>query len=177
MRRVAFFMLDKVSAPELIPITVDSCILPYAEDHDIPFDELLLQYIKVKTTQPTQILITFKLTCVFSWASDCSPGPARALQLSNHDTLHQMGSQSCGGARLHDWHWCKFCLKSVYDAFSRKLVGYSNSLLLQMVYLRFTCITSICIQNFPLNSTQMIHNKCFGCVAGLFNFISRLLFV
>lgn len=46
VRRVAFFMLDKVSAPELIPITVDSCILPYAEDHDIPFDELLLQYIK-----------------------------------------------------------------------------------------------------------------------------------
>lgn len=46
VRSVAFFMLDKVPAPELIPKTVDSCILPYSEEHDIPFDELLLQYIK-----------------------------------------------------------------------------------------------------------------------------------
>lgn len=49
VRSVAFFMLDKVSAPELIAATVQSCILPYTEEHDIPFDELLLQYIKVKT--------------------------------------------------------------------------------------------------------------------------------
>ncbi|XP_059192757.1 kinetochore-associated protein 1 isoform X1 [Centropristis striata] len=46
VRSVAFFMLDKVSAPELIPATVESSILPYAEEHEIPFDELLLQYIK-----------------------------------------------------------------------------------------------------------------------------------
>ncbi|XP_047447768.1 kinetochore-associated protein 1 [Mugil cephalus] len=43
---VAFFMLDKVLAPELIAATVENSILPYAEQHKIPFDELLLQYIK-----------------------------------------------------------------------------------------------------------------------------------
>nr|XP_019956518.1 PREDICTED: kinetochore-associated protein 1 isoform X3 [Paralichthys olivaceus] len=46
VRSVAFFMLDKVLAPELIAATVENSILPYAEEHDIPFDELLLQYIK-----------------------------------------------------------------------------------------------------------------------------------
>lgn len=40
-------MLDKVPAPELIAATVESNIQPYAEEHEIPFDELLLQYIKV----------------------------------------------------------------------------------------------------------------------------------
>ena len=40
-------MLDKVLAPELIAATVGNSILPYAEEHDIPFDELLLHYIKV----------------------------------------------------------------------------------------------------------------------------------
>uniref|UniRef100_A0A3B4VCT3 Kinetochore associated 1 n=1 Tax=Seriola dumerili TaxID=41447 RepID=A0A3B4VCT3_SERDU len=43
---VAFLMLDKVPAPELIAATVENSILPYAEEHEIPFDELLLQYIK-----------------------------------------------------------------------------------------------------------------------------------
>ncbi|KAM4577000.1 kinetochore-associated protein 1 isoform 1-T1 [Odontesthes bonariensis] len=43
---VAFFMLDKVPAPELIAATVENSILPYTEEHNIPFDELLLQYIK-----------------------------------------------------------------------------------------------------------------------------------
>uniref|UniRef100_H3DEG7 Kinetochore associated 1 n=1 Tax=Tetraodon nigroviridis TaxID=99883 RepID=H3DEG7_TETNG len=46
VRSVAFFMLDKVPAPELIAATVESSILPYAEEHEIPFDELLLQYIQ-----------------------------------------------------------------------------------------------------------------------------------
>ncbi|XP_018523951.1 kinetochore-associated protein 1 isoform X1 [Lates calcarifer] len=46
VRSVAFFMLDKVPAPELIAATVQNSILPYAEEHEIPFDELLLQYIK-----------------------------------------------------------------------------------------------------------------------------------
>uniref|UniRef100_A0A671UE54 Kinetochore associated 1 n=1 Tax=Sparus aurata TaxID=8175 RepID=A0A671UE54_SPAAU len=46
VRSVAFFMLDKVPAPELIAATVESNIQPYAEEHEIPFDELLLQYIK-----------------------------------------------------------------------------------------------------------------------------------
>lgn len=40
-------MLDKVPAPELIAATVESSIQPYAEEHEIPFDELLLQYLKV----------------------------------------------------------------------------------------------------------------------------------
>ncbi|XP_035763263.1 kinetochore-associated protein 1 [Neolamprologus brichardi] len=43
---VAFFMLDKVAAPELIAATVENSIRPYTEEHKIPFDELLLQYIK-----------------------------------------------------------------------------------------------------------------------------------
>ncbi|XP_029296389.1 kinetochore-associated protein 1 isoform X2 [Cottoperca gobio] len=46
VRSVAFFMLDKVPAPELIAPTVESTILPYTEEHEIPFNELLLQYIK-----------------------------------------------------------------------------------------------------------------------------------
>ncbi|XP_036954379.1 kinetochore-associated protein 1 [Acanthopagrus latus] len=45
-RSVAFFMLDKVPAPELIAATVESNVQPYAEEHEIPFDDLLLQYIK-----------------------------------------------------------------------------------------------------------------------------------
>uniref|UniRef100_A0A3B3VKC0 Kinetochore associated 1 n=1 Tax=Poecilia latipinna TaxID=48699 RepID=A0A3B3VKC0_9TELE len=43
---VAFFMLDKVPAPELIAATVERSVRPYAEEHALPFDELLLQYIK-----------------------------------------------------------------------------------------------------------------------------------
>ncbi|CAG5923423.1 unnamed protein product [Menidia menidia] len=43
---VAFVMLDKVPAPELIAATVENSILPYTEEHNIPLDELLLQYIK-----------------------------------------------------------------------------------------------------------------------------------
>ncbi|XP_070712166.1 kinetochore-associated protein 1-like [Pempheris klunzingeri] len=46
IRSVASYMLDKVPAPELIAATVERSILPYAEEHEIPFDELLLQYIK-----------------------------------------------------------------------------------------------------------------------------------
>uniref|UniRef100_A0A672YH79 Kinetochore associated 1 n=1 Tax=Sphaeramia orbicularis TaxID=375764 RepID=A0A672YH79_9TELE len=46
VRSVAFFMLDKVPAPELISAAVEKSILPYAEEHNVPFDELLLQYIK-----------------------------------------------------------------------------------------------------------------------------------
>ncbi|XP_037536314.1 kinetochore-associated protein 1 [Nematolebias whitei] len=43
---VAFFMLDKVPAPELIAATVENSIKPYAKEHKIPFNELLMQYIK-----------------------------------------------------------------------------------------------------------------------------------
>lgn len=41
-------MLDKVPAPELVAATVANGVQPYAEEHDLPFDELLLQYIRVK---------------------------------------------------------------------------------------------------------------------------------
>uniref|UniRef100_A0A6Q2ZQM2 Kinetochore associated 1 n=1 Tax=Esox lucius TaxID=8010 RepID=A0A6Q2ZQM2_ESOLU len=43
---VAFLMLDKVPAPELIAATVESSIRPYSVEHQLPLDELLLQYIK-----------------------------------------------------------------------------------------------------------------------------------
>ncbi|XP_019741350.1 kinetochore-associated protein 1 [Hippocampus comes] len=46
VRIVTCLMLDKVAAPELVAATVENNILPYAEEHDIPLDELLLQYIK-----------------------------------------------------------------------------------------------------------------------------------
>nr|XP_020458071.1 kinetochore-associated protein 1 [Monopterus albus] len=46
VRSVAFFMLDNVPAPELITATVQNSVLPYADEHQIPLDELLLQYIK-----------------------------------------------------------------------------------------------------------------------------------
>lgn len=45
-RSVAFFMLDRVLAPELIPHTVETCIHPYAQEHELALDELLMQYIK-----------------------------------------------------------------------------------------------------------------------------------
>lgn len=48
MWSVAFYMLDKVPAPELVVATVAKSVQPYAEEHEIPLDELLLQYIRVK---------------------------------------------------------------------------------------------------------------------------------
>uniref|UniRef100_A0A673YPM6 Kinetochore associated 1 n=1 Tax=Salmo trutta TaxID=8032 RepID=A0A673YPM6_SALTR len=46
VRSVAFLMLDKVPAPELIPATVEGSVRPYSLEHQLPLDELLLQYIK-----------------------------------------------------------------------------------------------------------------------------------
>ncbi|XP_056145204.1 kinetochore-associated protein 1 [Lampris incognitus] len=46
VRSVAFHMLDKVPAPELISTTVENSIRPYSLEHQIPLDKLLLQYIK-----------------------------------------------------------------------------------------------------------------------------------
>uniref|UniRef100_A0A8C7PUA8 Kinetochore associated 1 n=1 Tax=Oncorhynchus mykiss TaxID=8022 RepID=A0A8C7PUA8_ONCMY len=43
---VAFLMLDKVPAPELISATVEGSVRPYSLEHQLPLDELLLQYIK-----------------------------------------------------------------------------------------------------------------------------------
>lgn len=60
-------MLDKVPAPELIAATVQSSILLYAEEHEIPFNELLLQYIQVKslTIKPTGSSEFFQIGAVF----------------------------------------------------------------------------------------------------------------
>ncbi|KAM6954421.1 kinetochore-associated protein 1 [Aplochiton taeniatus] len=46
VRSVAFFMLDKVPVPELIAATVEKSLVPYAQEHKLTVDELLLQYIK-----------------------------------------------------------------------------------------------------------------------------------
>uniref|UniRef100_A0A8C7PS98 Kinetochore associated 1 n=1 Tax=Oncorhynchus mykiss TaxID=8022 RepID=A0A8C7PS98_ONCMY len=46
IRSVAFLMLDKVPAPELISATVEGSVRPYSLEHQLPLDELLLQYIK-----------------------------------------------------------------------------------------------------------------------------------
>ncbi|MBN3296609.1 KNTC1 protein, partial [Amia calva] len=43
---IAFLMLDKVLAPELIPSAMESVIKPYAQEHGLQLEELLLQYIK-----------------------------------------------------------------------------------------------------------------------------------
>ncbi|CAL8347314.1 unnamed protein product [Lota lota] len=45
-RSLAFFMLDKVPAPEVIPETVENSVRPYALKQQIPLDQLLLHYIK-----------------------------------------------------------------------------------------------------------------------------------
>lgn len=89
-------MLDKVPAPELVVATVANGVQPYAEEHDLPFDELLLQYIRVRKTPPPtrrsacQDLFPRSLISI----SDLYLGSAGALQLSDHDTLHRMGGQS-----------------------------------------------------------------------------------
>lgn len=49
-------MLDKVPAPELISATVEGSVRPYSLEHQLPLDELLLQYIKVSTYLPGDTL-------------------------------------------------------------------------------------------------------------------------
>ncbi|KAJ0067724.1 hypothetical protein NL108_010031, partial [Boleophthalmus pectinirostris] len=67
VRSVAFFMLDKVPAPELIPHTVDTCIKPYAQEHDLSYEELLLQYIKVHVLR-TLLYTSNDTCCVNCWS-------------------------------------------------------------------------------------------------------------
>uniref|UniRef100_A0A8C4TIZ8 Kinetochore associated 1 n=1 Tax=Erpetoichthys calabaricus TaxID=27687 RepID=A0A8C4TIZ8_ERPCA len=43
---IVFRMLDKVLAPKLIPSTLEKIIKPYIQEHNLPLEELLLQYIK-----------------------------------------------------------------------------------------------------------------------------------
>lgn len=97
-------MLDKVPAPELIAATVENSILPYAEEHKIPFDELLLHYIKVKLlySQTTGLKLSFPRYFMICLCLLPSLGPAGALQFSDHNTFYRMGSQSSGCAQLHD---------------------------------------------------------------------------
>uniref|UniRef100_A0A8B9JJ35 Kinetochore associated 1 n=1 Tax=Astyanax mexicanus TaxID=7994 RepID=A0A8B9JJ35_ASTMX len=45
-RSMAFLMLDKVLAPELIPGVVESSVRPYALEHRLDLDHILLDYIK-----------------------------------------------------------------------------------------------------------------------------------
>lgn len=44
---MAFLMLDKVLAPELIAGVVESSVRPYALEHRLDVDRILLDYIKV----------------------------------------------------------------------------------------------------------------------------------
>lgn len=44
---MAFLMLDKVLAPELIAGVVESSVRPYALEHRLDLDRVLLDYIKV----------------------------------------------------------------------------------------------------------------------------------
>lgn len=45
-RSMAFLMLDKVQAPELIPAVIESSIEPYALENGLDLDQTLLDYIK-----------------------------------------------------------------------------------------------------------------------------------
>ncbi|KAL7836428.1 hypothetical protein AOLI_G00277120 [Acnodon oligacanthus] len=45
-RSMAFLMLDKVLAPELIPGVIESSVRPYALEHRLDLDQILLDYIK-----------------------------------------------------------------------------------------------------------------------------------
>ncbi|XP_028824340.1 kinetochore-associated protein 1 isoform X2 [Denticeps clupeoides] len=46
IRSVAFLMLDKVLAPELVPDAIETAVRPYALEHKLDLDETLLLYIK-----------------------------------------------------------------------------------------------------------------------------------
>ncbi|XP_051529247.1 kinetochore-associated protein 1 [Myxocyprinus asiaticus] len=45
-RSMAFLMLDKVQAPELIPAVIESSVRPYAFENRLDLDQTLLRYIK-----------------------------------------------------------------------------------------------------------------------------------
>ena len=97
-------MLDKVPAPELIPTAVESSIRPYCLEHQIPFDEMLLQYIKVLTHQNqihggenTTLSKLIKGLCCSEEITFCISlfetdlGSAGALQFSDHNTIYRVG--------------------------------------------------------------------------------------
>lgn len=43
---ISYRMVERVAAPELVPRTITNCITPYAKDHKLEVDDLLLKYIK-----------------------------------------------------------------------------------------------------------------------------------
>lgn len=45
---MAFLMLDKVQAPELIAAVIKSSVEPYALENGLDLDQTLLHYIKVR---------------------------------------------------------------------------------------------------------------------------------
>uniref|UniRef100_A0A671KN10 Kinetochore associated 1 n=1 Tax=Sinocyclocheilus anshuiensis TaxID=1608454 RepID=A0A671KN10_9TELE len=47
-RSMAFLMLDKVQAPELVPAVIKSSVQPYALENGLDLDQTLLHYIKVR---------------------------------------------------------------------------------------------------------------------------------
>ena len=48
-KTIAFRLLDRVLAPELIPGTVESYVRPYAAKHNLLADDLLLAYVNVRS--------------------------------------------------------------------------------------------------------------------------------
>ena len=48
MRTIAFRLLDRVLAPELILGTVERYVRPYAAKHNLLTDDLLLAYVNVR---------------------------------------------------------------------------------------------------------------------------------
>eukprot|EP00057_Strongylocentrotus_purpuratus_P014057 XP_011668531.1 PREDICTED: kinetochore-associated protein 1 [Strongylocentrotus purpuratus] len=50
---ISFRMLERVAAPELVPGTITKCIIPYAKDHKLEVDNLLLKYIQDLLSVPS----------------------------------------------------------------------------------------------------------------------------
>ncbi|XP_041477806.1 kinetochore-associated protein 1-like isoform X2 [Lytechinus variegatus] len=50
---ISFRMLERVAAPELVPGTITKCIIPYAKDHKLEVDNLLLKYIEDLLSVPS----------------------------------------------------------------------------------------------------------------------------
>uniref|UniRef100_A0A3Q4H507 Kinetochore associated 1 n=1 Tax=Neolamprologus brichardi TaxID=32507 RepID=A0A3Q4H507_NEOBR len=122
---VAFFMLDKVAAPELIAATVENSIRPYTEEHKIPFDELLLQYIKdllERCSSQTTTLFTeweAKAVAVLGCMTDTDVGDfIRQLWLHRQGQYLPTSHPVTSGPRLTFCHRTRalLCLVRLADA-------------------------------------------------------------
>lgn len=56
---LTFRMLDKVSAPELIPRCLDNTVRPYMKEHKLDQDATLLLYIKVLLNSLFKLILVF----------------------------------------------------------------------------------------------------------------------